>query len=115
MQTDLEKKQSDTLYNVVKEKYKKPHIKDIDGIIHHMSESLYHDDRVNDIYSKTTISQDVLHKLFVKNKDTPDTYSQLLAKKNEEIIENADKTINYTLEKYKPRPKKSCCSICYIQ
>jgi hypothetical protein len=112
METCLEKQQSESLYQVVKEKYKKTNIKDIDEIIHHMSKSLYHDKRVNDIYSKTAISRHVLHKLFIRE-NADDKYKQDVKKEYERLLEDANKTINYTLEKYRPKKyRKSCCFIC---
>ena len=102
--TSLEKQQSRSLYQVVREKYKKTQIKHIDDIIHHMSHSLYHDKRVNHIYSKTAVSQDVLHTLFIQ-KDTDSAHRK--------IVEYATSTINYTLEKYRPRKvKRTSCIIC---
>ena len=69
-----------------------------------MSNSLYHDKRVNNIYSKSAVSRDVLHKLFIHEHTD---------EKHKQIVEDADKTINYTLEKCRPKKnKKSCCFIC---
>ena len=104
MVTSLEKQQSRSLYQVVREKYKKTQIKHIDDIIHHMSHSLYHDKRVNHIYSKTAVSQDVLHTLFI-HKHTDAAHKK--------IVRDATSTINYTLEKYRPRKvKRTSCIIC---
>ena len=104
MVTSLEKQQSRSLYQVVREKYKKPKIKHIDDIIDHMSCSLYHDKRVNDIYSKTAVSRDVLHTLFIHE------HTDAVHKK---MVEDASSTINYTLEKYRPRKiKRTSCVIC---
>jgi hypothetical protein len=101
MNTDLEKKQTDDLYRIVKDKFKNPQTKDIDNIIHCMSHSLYHDNRVNDIYSKTAISNEVIRRLFIHG--------------HKKLFEHADTTIQLTLEiqRLKKEKRKSCYLSCF--
>lgn len=109
MNTLLEKQQFNNLYNIVRHKFSNPTSKDIEDMIEFMCHSLFYDDRVNDIYSKSSISREILKKIFIYdhvNTKTLDEYKK--------IVFDSDPLLLSTLEKYRiqKNKKKSCFFTC---
>ncbi len=109
MNTDLEKLQFKNVYHIVHHKFPNPNIKDIQDIIEFMCYSLFYDERINDIYSKSTISREILKKMFIYehiNTKTLDEYKK--------AVYDSDEFLLATIEKYRiqKNKKKPCCFLC---
>ena len=106
--TDLEQQHINDLCYITKEKHQgKCSIKNIDHIINTMTDSLHHDDRVNNIYGKKYITIGALKKLFVHEND----------KNHNMIIDNHTSVIDMKLNKIeynKRKEKNKCCKSCII-
>ena len=98
--TKLEIKQIDCLYHITKEKFNKPHIKDVDTITNHMINSLQHNNKVNNINNKKYIMIGTLNKIFIRANDKQKLFSYY-------------PIIDIKLNKTNKKERKSCnCIIC---
>ena len=101
--TDLENKEIHDLTSVIRENHGNIKIKDIDHIADDIVDSLYNDERVNNIYGKKYIAMGSLKKIFHQ-------------KEHAIIVNNYEHVIDSKLNKYDNSLKKrrSCYSKCVI-
>ena len=103
--TNLEHRQVDELYNIIKHKHKKPNIRDIDLIINEMMHSLETDEKMKSIYNKKYITEGALNKLFITNNNHSDD--------NRKILNSIDDKLNYKINKIilnKVQKERKSCS-----
>jgi hypothetical protein len=109
--TDLEQQHINDLCDITKEKHPdKCNIKDIDHIINTMTHSLYHDDRVNNVYGKKHITIGALKKLLVHNNNKIAHDHNMIIHKHESVIDSKLNSIQYN----KNRENNKCCRSCII-
>lgn len=109
--TNYEAEQIDKLYHITKEKHNlKNNIKNIDHISSSLVDSLYNDDRINNLYNKKTVAIGTLKKMFVHSNDL---HHNLIAHNNDMIINSYEKKIDIKLnsmEYIKNKKKRHSCS-----
>lgn len=108
--TNYETELIDKLYHITKEKHLKNNIKNIDHISSNMIDSLYNDDRINNVYNKKTVAIGTLKKMFVNSNDLE---HNLIAHNHNVIINNYEKNIDIKLnsmEYNKNKKKRNSCS-----
>ena len=104
--SEYEQKEVDDLYNIIKHKHKKIHIKDIDIVINDIMHSLETDNRVKHNYNKKNITDGVLYKLYINGNNIHD---------HKKFLNNCDNKINYKLDQIRlnkiKKERKSCMCI----
>jgi hypothetical protein len=108
--TNYETELINKLYCITQEKHLKNTIKNIDHISSSMVDSLYNDDRINNIYNKKIVAIGTLKKMFVNSNDLE---HNIIAHNNDIIIKNYEKNIDKklnTMEYDKNKKKRDSCS-----
>jgi hypothetical protein len=105
--TNLEHRQVEELYNIIKHKHNKPKIRDIDLVINEIMNSLETDEKMKNIYNKKYITDGVLDKLFITNNHHSDD--------NRIILNNIDDKLNCKIDRIRlnkvQKERKSCSCI----
>ena len=111
--TDLENKQINDLFHVIKEKHRKPKFKELDVIVDDMVNALHNDNRVTNIYNKGHITKGTLKKMFISKHFKETDHQSHMIHNHEKIIDEYSNQINKRIEHHNNIKKKrtSCCII----